>query len=114
MKTLEQVLEILEARIDRTTVEDYIARQWLRPIPHPTGWHFDEIDIARLEMVCHLTQDIEVNNEGMDVVLSLLDQLYGMRAHMRKLSHAIALQSPEVQADIWLTLAPLTKSGNTA
>ena len=106
MKTLDEVLEMLEVRIDRVTLEDYIARQWLRPIPAETGWHFEDIDIARLELVCHLTQDIDINDEGMDVVLSLLDQLYGMRAHMRKLTHAIAQQPPEVQAEIMMLVKP--------
>ena len=107
MKTLEEVLEILEARIDRPTLEEYIARQWLRPISSQSGWRFEEIDIARLQLVCHLTQDIEVNDEGMDVVLSLLDQLYGLRAHMQKLTRAIAEQPQEVQAGIKTTINQL-------
>ena len=68
------------------------------PLQAESVWYFEDIDIARLELVCHLTQDIEVNDEGMDVAFSLLDQLYGLRAHMRKLTHAIAQQPPEVQA----------------
>lgn len=105
MKTIEEVLEMLEARIDRQTLEDYITREWLRPVYQPTGWYFEEIDIARLQLVCHLTQDIEVNDQGMDVVLSLLDQLYGIRAHAQKLNQAIALQSPEVQAKIMMVMS---------
>ncbi len=105
MKTIEEVLEMLEARIDRQTLEDYITREWLRPVYQPTGWYFEEIDIARLQLVCHLIQDIEVNDQGMDVVLSLLDQLYGIRAHAQKLNHAIARQSPEVQAEIRMVMS---------
>lgn len=105
MKTIEEVLELLEARIDRQTLEDFITREWLRPVYQPTGWYFEEIDIARLQLVCHLKQDIEVNEQGMDVVLLLLDQLYGIRAHAQKLNQAIALQSPEVQAEIRMAMS---------
>lgn len=105
MKTIEEVLEMLEARIDRQTLENYITREWLRPVYQPTGWYFEEIDIARLQLVCHLTKDIEVNDQGMDVVLSLLDQLYGIRAHAQKLNQAIARQSPEVQAEIRMVMS---------
>ena len=105
MKTIEEVLELLEARIDRQTLEDFITREWLRPVHQPTGWHFEEIDIARLQLVCHLTQDIEINDQGMDVVLSLLDQLYGIRAQAQKLNQAIARQSPEVQAEIRMVMS---------
>ena len=104
MKTLEEVLEILDEQIDRPTLEEYIARQWIRPHRKKTDWHFEEIDIARLQLVCHLTQDIEVNDEGMDVVLSLLDQLYGMRVHMQKMNRAIAQQPAEVQTSIKMVI----------
>jgi chaperone modulatory protein CbpM len=67
-------------------------------------WYFEEIDIARLQLICHLTQDIEVNDEGMDIVLSLLDQLYGTRAHVQKLTHAIAQQPQQVQTDILMII----------
>ena len=113
MKTLEEVLEMLATRIDRTTIEEYIARQWVRPRRKQKGWNFEDIDIARLELVCHLTQDIEVNEEGMDVVLSLLDQLYGLRAHMQKLAHAIAQQTPEVQTKIMMVIKQGGKTDET-
>jgi chaperone modulatory protein CbpM len=104
MKTIEEVLEMLQERIDRQTLEEYIAREWLQPVSHPSGWYFEDIDIARIELVCHLTQDIQVNDEGMDVVLSLLDQLYGARAHMQKMHHAISQQSPEIQTNIMMII----------
>ncbi len=110
MKTLDEVLEILQARIDRQVLENYIARQWLRPVSSQAGWHFEEIDIARLQLICHLTQDIEVNDEGMDVVLSLLDQLYGLRTHMHTLTHAIAQQPPQVQTDIMMVMKQWAKT----
>jgi len=109
MKTLEEVLEVLEARIDRVRLEDYIAREWVRPQRADTGWYFEDIDIARLQLISHLTQEIQVNNEGMDVVLSLLDQLYGLRAQMRHLSHAITQQPPQVQMEITLIVDQLMK-----
>ncbi len=110
MKTLEEVLEVLEAHIDRARLEDYIAREWVRPRRAETGWYFEEIDIARLQLVCHLTQEIQVNDEGMDVVLSLLDQLYGLRTQMKHLAHAITQQPPQVQTEITLIVDRLMKS----
>jgi chaperone modulatory protein CbpM len=113
MKTLEQVLETMQRRIDRSVLEEYIRREWIRPRQEQEGWYFEEIDIARLELVCHLSQDIEINDQGMDVVLSLLDQLYGLRTHMMHLSHAIARQQPEVQAEIVEIINQLAKTGET-
>jgi chaperone modulatory protein CbpM len=107
MKTLEEVVTMLEARIDRTMLENYIAREWVRPRREREVWYFEEIDITRLQLVCHLVQDIQVNDEGMDVVLSLLDQLYGLRAQMKHVTHAITRQPPQVQADITLIVNQL-------
>jgi hypothetical protein len=38
-------------------------------------------------------------------VLSLLDQLYGIRAHAQTLNQAISQQSPEVQAEIRMVMS---------
>ncbi len=113
MKTLDEVVEILQARVDRQTIEEYIAHEWLRPVSGEEDWYFEEIDIARLQLVCHLTQDIQVNDEGMDVVLSLLDQLYGLRAHMKHITQAITQQSPHVQAEIMAIINQFAKTGET-
>ena len=106
MKTFEEVLEI-EGRIDRAMLEEYIEREWLRPISYHKQWHFEEIDIARLRLVYHLKQEININTEGMDVVLSLLDQLYGARTNMQKLLQAIARQPQSVQTEIEMIIKEL-------
>ena len=100
MKTLDELIEILQPRISREIMQYYISREWVRPVQNSSDWHFDDIDIARVELVCHLTQDIQINDQGMDVVLSLLDQLYGMRAHAAQLHQAIERQPETVRAEI--------------
>lgn len=110
MKTLEEVLQMPEMHINQTVVEQYIVRGWVRPLREPTGWHFEEIDIARMQLVHHLTQDIQVNEQGMDVVLSLLDQLYGLRARIQKVKEAIKQQPSEVQSEILKILCQLTQT----
>ena len=111
MKTLEEVVEMLHPLLDRVTVERYIAHEWLRPITtkvaKESGWSFEGIDIARIELICHLTQDIQVNEHGMHVVLSLLDQLYGLRTQMQSLTHAVTQQPPQVQSEIMSVIRAL-------
>ena len=84
MKTVEEVLEAIEAAVDRSTLEAYVARAWVRPVSAPEGWYFEEIDIARLQLVWHLAETMQVNDAGIDIVLSLLDQLYGLRAQLQQ------------------------------
>lgn len=100
MKTLDEVLEQLQPRLDKPLLEAYIERRWVRPLPARGGWRFEEIDIARIELVCHLAQDLHINDEGMDVTLSLLDQMYALRTAMQRLGHALSRQPENVQAEI--------------
>jgi len=110
VKTLEEVLEMQEVRLDQHALEVYIRREWVRPLKKKSGWVFEEIDIARLHLISQLVQDMQVNEEGMEVVLSLLDQLYGLRAHMKRLTHAVTRQPPEVQQDIIAIVKQMTDS----
>jgi chaperone modulatory protein CbpM len=101
MKTIDEVLEMLDVALERKALEDYIERSWVRPVTKRKIVYFEEIDIARIRLVYQLKHDLLVNDEAMDVVLSLLDQVYGMRRDMKNLTHAIEQQPKEIQAEIF-------------
>jgi chaperone modulatory protein CbpM len=94
MTSLEQVLTRLQFTVDRTTVETYVTRAWVRPMPGTEGWQFEDIDIARIDLVTHLRQEMAVNDEAIDLVLSLLDQLYDLRSRIEQ-----AQQAAKARAD---------------
>ena len=104
MLTLEQVIEQLNDAIDRATLENYIARAWIKPVSHEKHWYFEEIDIARVRLVHNLHEDMMVNEEAMDIVLSLLDQVYSHRDKMRRIMKAIEGQPHAVQKEIFALL----------
>ena len=113
MKTIEEALEMLEWQIDRPTLENYISREWLRPIYQPTGWYFEDIDIARAELICHLIQDININEESIDIVLLLIDQLYTARNHIKNLTRSISGQPQEVQNQIMMVIKQFINTDKT-
>jgi chaperone modulatory protein CbpM len=104
MITIVEVLQRLGDAPDRMTLEEYIARTWVRPIKEREVWYFEEIDIARIQLVHHLRQDMMVNDEAMDVVLHLLDQLYGLREQMRKFQYAVERQPRHIQTELYSLL----------
>jgi chaperone modulatory protein CbpM len=104
MKTLDEVLEALEIVLTRETLENYISREWVRPVRKEKVCYFEEIDISRIQLIQQLRHDMHVGDEAMDVVLSLLDQMYGLRARMRRLTDAIERQPRRVQAEIFSLL----------
>ncbi len=61
------------------TLELWIEQEWLVPEETPTGIRFGDIDIARARFIRELKADIGANDEGVGVILHLVDQLHGMR-----------------------------------
>ncbi len=73
----------------RADVDRWIAQQWVRPDGPAGHYAFQEIDVARIRLIRELRDELQVNEEALPVVLSLLDQLYDMRRRMRDLQEAL-------------------------
>jgi chaperone modulatory protein CbpM len=97
---LAAVPEVSPARL-----ADWIARGWLTPAGTAPDWRFAEIDIARIRLICDLRQ-MDLDDETLPLVLSLLDQLYDLRDLLRSLIGAVAAQPEEVRAAILAALRP--------
>jgi chaperone modulatory protein CbpM len=67
------------------TLKLWIEQEWLVPEETPEGASFSEIDIARAHFIRELKADIGANDEGIGVILHLVDQLHGMRRALEEL-----------------------------
>ena len=73
-------LEFLDrAQLDHETLEVWIEEEWLVPSGTATELAFSEADLARAKLIRDLMQDLGVNDEGVGVILNLLDQVHGLR-----------------------------------
>jgi chaperone modulatory protein CbpM len=80
---------------------DWIERQWVTPdLDDHETWLFAEIDVARVRLIYDLRRDLEVAEDTMPMMLSLLDQVYDLRCTLKAINRAIALQPPEVRTAI--------------
>lgn len=81
MIDLDEFLE--RSGIELRSLEQWIEREWLLPEQPPsTGFTMiilSEVDAARARLIHDLKQDMGVNDEGVEIVLHLLDQLHGLR-----------------------------------
>ncbi len=82
----------------------WIERGWVRPDAADGGWEFRDIDIARVRLIRALGRDMDVREDAIPLVLSLLDQVYELRGTLRALLSALERQPTDVQAAL---LAPL-------
>jgi chaperone modulatory protein CbpM len=100
MKTLSEVVTLV-GRIDRVELTQWIEFGWVMPErPADAEPVFSDLDVARVCLLCDLRHDLEVEEETMPLILSLLDQVYALRRQMNALTGAIRQQPEEVRAAI--------------
>lgn len=87
MMTFGQVLVAFE--LDGGELTTWIEQSWVRPLRQGEDWHFDDLDVARLQLICDLKRQLAVNDEAVPVVLELLDQLYATRATLALIRDAV-------------------------
>jgi chaperone modulatory protein CbpM len=73
---------LYRAQLDQETLEVWIAEEWLVPSETAGEPEFSEADLARAKLIRDLTYDMGVNNEGVGVILNLLDQVHSLRKAM--------------------------------
>lgn len=79
--------------VEHGTLNAWIEEEWLIPSGSSVEMTFSDIDIARARLIRDLQVDLGVNDEGVGVILKLLDQLYGVRRALVELRHAIRTTS---------------------
>ena len=67
------------ARIDRATLEIWVREEWLIPAREGAAPNYSEADLARARLIHDLKGNMGVNDEGLGLVLHLLDQVHGLR-----------------------------------
>jgi chaperone modulatory protein CbpM len=70
---------LLRASLDDGTLEAWIAEEWLIPGGTASEPDFTDADIARAALIRDLKHDLDVNDPGVGVILSLIDQVHGLR-----------------------------------
>jgi len=83
--------------ISRQTLTVWVESGWLRPKAVGRRRQFSEIDVARAQLIADLTGPMGVNDEGVDVILDLLDQVHGLRAAMHSLGRTIEAQPEDTR-----------------
>ena len=99
MWTEKEVLTLVSG-IDRTELQVWIAQGWVRPAQGEKECVYGEIDVARLRLICELRHDLDVPEDMMPAILSMIDQIYGLRRELRDLVRAIEAQPGDVRQNI--------------
>jgi chaperone modulatory protein CbpM len=74
------------------TLDFWLEQRWLVPEQTSAGMNFSDMDVARARLIQDLKADFGVNDEGIEVILHLVDQLHGLRQALGQL-HKDLLES---------------------
>ncbi len=88
------------ARFDglrETDVLGWVERGWVRP---EDGMVFEDIDIARIGLIHELIFRMDLREDAIPLILSLLDQVYELRGSLRSVLRAIETQPAPVRETI--------------
>ena len=99
---------LVHARLTSEVLEAWIDAGWLLPCREGDAHRFSDIDLARCQLIRDLKHDLGINDEGIPVILDLVDQMHGLRRTLRSLLATIEAQSDatrhRITADIRATL----------
>ncbi|MFT4014615.1 MAG: hypothetical protein QM682_14720 [Paracoccus sp. (in: a-proteobacteria)] len=94
--TSEQVLALLP-ELRPGQLRSYIRAGVVVPVQSESGPLFRDLDLARLQLIVDLSEGYHLDDEALALVLSLVDQLHGLRGDMRAILDAVAREPAETR-----------------
>ena len=73
---------LYRAKLDQETLQVWIEEEWLAPSEAAGEPAFSEADLARAQLIRDLKDGMGVNDEGVGIILNLLDQMHSLRKAM--------------------------------
>ena len=90
---------LVAAQLKAGALEAWVEAGWLLPRESGEAGPFSEIDLARAQLIRDLGE-LGVNDEGIPIVLDLIDQLHGLRRTLRDLLSTIGTQPEAARRQI--------------
>lgn len=79
-------------RLQLRELRQWVRAGWVRPAASDNGPLFDEVDVARLRLICDLKKEMGLPADAVPTILALLDQVHGLRRELRALAEAVDAQ----------------------
>lgn len=85
----EDQVVVTVTRLTRSQLVRFIDGAFIKPQRDIGGYVFRPIDIARLELLCDLSQDLDLDETALGIVISLIDQLHAARQDLAAVAREI-------------------------
>lgn len=100
----EDEVVIRVTRLTRVQLVRFVEADFIKPQRHSDGYVFNAIDIARLELLCDLSQDVGLDETALGIVISLIDQLHAARQDLAAIARVIDALPVDLRSRIDSTL----------
>lgn len=87
-------------RLTRHQLVYFVEHGFVRPERIAGGHVFRRVDIARLELLCDLSQDLDLDETGLGIVISLIDQLHAARQDLATMARALDALPAELRTQL--------------
>lgn len=87
-------------RLTRSQLVSFVEGELVRPERDGSGYIYRRVDIARLELLCDLSHDLDLDETALGIVISLIDQLHAARQDLATMARAIDSLPADTQAQI--------------
>jgi chaperone modulatory protein CbpM len=91
--TMDRKKFLRTAQLQAEELDAWIEAGWLVPHRAANVLEFAEIDVARVQFVRDLRRGMGVNDEGVSVILDLVDQIHGLRSVLGEILSGLNMQS---------------------
>jgi chaperone modulatory protein CbpM len=83
--------------IENGRLDVWIEAGWVCPRRMGGKTLFSAMDRARIELILDLAGPMGVNDEGVAIILDLLDQIHGLRQALQGMTSVVSVQPPSVR-----------------
>lgn len=92
----EQVINQV-ASLTAERLSHFERLQIVTPVSTSEGPRYHMLDVRRITLLCELTDDFEVNEDALVIIMSLLDQLHGAHSRLEQVAQAIEAEPSEIK-----------------
>ena len=97
--TEEELIKAI-ARLTSDRLTEYLAAEIVIPEQSDQGLVYHSIDVARLELACELHDQYDMEADALSMMISLIDQMHGLRAELREVLNAVEAQPEPVRQQL--------------
>ncbi|MDH5453278.1 MAG: hypothetical protein OEY05_03085 [Paracoccaceae bacterium] len=99
------------ARLTRRQLTAFVDAEIVNPIHTEEGHYFRQADLVRMELLCELSEHFDLQDDALGVVISLIDQLHGVRGELRAVLDAVEAEPEDVRLRIGAAIKAIRRSG---